>query len=409
MKTIRTAVGIVALCCASTLASTSAQSLTWLGRLGGSISSANDVSDSGIVVGTTDSPDGIRAFRWTANTGMQSLGILATSGESFGSAISQDGGVIVGSSDAANWMRIAFRWTAANGMQPVFSNNMYSSSAVDVSANGDRIVVNLRRPQGNSFVDFVVFVTPNGIIQLDPPVGSAISASACSANGGAIVGSMTIYPAPNVTQRAFRWTAQTGIQNLGALTNATFANSYARCVSADGSIVYGISEQGSGGNWVMFRWTPETGMVSTGVAMLPADTTADGSVVVGGLGSLGAVRWTQANGIEDLNQTYAALIRPGWKLTGAAAISSDGRYIVGVGASLDDETREAFLLDTLAQCAAHNGDVDQNGCVDDADLLAVLFAFGNTGSNLGRVDVNCDSTVDDADLLIVLFNFGNGC
>jgi hypothetical protein len=161
----------------------------------------------------------------------------------------------------------------------------------------------------------------------------------------------------------------------------------------------------------MFRWTPETGMVSTGVAMLPADTTADGSVVVGSIGFARAVRWTQANGLEDLNQTYAALIRPGWKLTVATAISSDGRYIVGVGEFQGDDwvEREAFLLDTQAQCAAHNGDVDQNGCVDDADLLAVLFAFGNTGSNLGRVDVNCDSTVDDADLLIVLFNFGNGC
>jgi hypothetical protein len=39
----------------------------------------------------------------------------------------------------------------------------------------------------------------------------------------------------------------------------------------------------------------------------------------------------------------------------------------------------------------------------------VLFAFGSTGSNLGRVDVNCDRVVDDADLLQVLFNFGGGC
>jgi hypothetical protein len=60
-------------------------------------------------------------------------------------------------------------------------------------------------------------------------------------------------------------------------------------------------------------------------------------------------------------------------------------------------------------CIAHNSDVTGNGCVDDADLLAVLFAFGNTGSNLGRVDVNCDGVVDDADLLQVLFNFGSGC
>jgi hypothetical protein len=53
------------------------------------------------------------------------------------------------------------------------------------------------------------------------------------------------------------------------------------------------------------------------------------------------------------------------------------------------------------------GDVDDNGCVDDADLLLVLFAFGSTGQN--DADVNGDQIVDDADLLIVLFNFGAGC
>ena len=60
-------------------------------------------------------------------------------------------------------------------------------------------------------------------------------------------------------------------------------------------------------------------------------------------------------------------------------------------------------------CEAHNGDVDNNGCVDDTDLLAVLFALGCTVGDLGRVDVNCDGTVDDTDLLIVLFNLGSGC
>jgi hypothetical protein len=54
------------------------------------------------------------------------------------------------------------------------------------------------------------------------------------------------------------------------------------------------------------------------------------------------------------------------------------------------------------------GDINQDGCVDDADLLAVLFAFGNTGENLPE-DANGDGTVDDADLLTVLFNFGAGC
>lgn len=50
-----------------------------------------------------------------------------------------------------------------------------------------------------------------------------------------------------------------------------------------------------------------------------------------------------------------------------------------------------------------------DGGVDDADLLAVLFSFGQSGGQLGRVDVNCDQVVDDADLLVVLFSFGSGC
>jgi hypothetical protein len=60
----------------------------------------------------------------------------------------------------------------------------------------------------------------------------------------------------------------------------------------------------------------------------------------------------------------------------------------------------------IAGPAGPEGDVNGDGCVDDADLLIVLFNFGNAG---GQGDVNGDNIVDDADLLIVLFNFGAGC
>jgi len=53
------------------------------------------------------------------------------------------------------------------------------------------------------------------------------------------------------------------------------------------------------------------------------------------------------------------------------------------------------------------GDVNGDQCVNDADLLAVLLAFGSAGENLPE-DINGDGTVDDSDLLLVLFNFGNG-
>ncbi|MFN7161816.1 MAG: hypothetical protein ACK4NB_02005, partial [Fimbriimonadales bacterium] len=51
------------------------------------------------------------------------------------------------------------------------------------------------------------------------------------------------------------------------------------------------------------------------------------------------------------------------------------------------------------------GDVNGDGVIDDADLLAVLFAFGSSDT---EADLNNDGVVDDADLLLVLFNFGAG-
>ncbi|MFQ3610299.1 MAG: hypothetical protein SNJ72_02290 [Fimbriimonadales bacterium] len=53
-------------------------------------------------------------------------------------------------------------------------------------------------------------------------------------------------------------------------------------------------------------------------------------------------------------------------------------------------------------------DVNRDGCVDDADLLEVLFAFGTEGF-LNPADIDANGIVDDADLLEVLFHFGAGC
>jgi probable HAF family extracellular repeat protein len=135
---------------------------------------------------------------------------------------------------------------------------------------------------------------------------------------------------------------------------------------------------------------------------------ADGAVVVGAAyntaGQRRAFRWTAAGGMEDLNTTYASLLTNGSVLQVAHAISPDGRYIVGSGYNAATGRNEAFLLDTGFP---RRGDVDRNGCVGDADLLQVLFAFGGNGYR--NEDLNWDGTIDDADLLEVLFHFGSGC
>ncbi len=135
---------------------------------------------------------------------------------------------------------------------------------------------------------------------------------------------------------------------------------------------------------------------------------ADGSVVVGGASDAAwywrAFRWTASGGMEDLNLTYASLLTDGSWLRWASAISPDGRYIVGQGYNASTGRYEAFLLDTGFP---RRGDVDRNGCVDDTDLLAVLFAFGGQGYR--NEDLNWNGTIDEADLLQVLFHFGSGC
>lgn len=61
-------------------------------------------------------------------------------------------------------------------------------------------------------------------------------------------------------------------------------------------------------------------------------------------------------------------------------------------------------------CAASTGDANSDGCVDDADITAIILDFGYppSGAN-GSTDTNCDGVVDDTDLTAVILNFSDGC
>jgi len=378
------------------------QSLTWLGTLGGNQTVAYGVSADGrVVVGEARNAAGGRAFRWQ-NGFMQDLGTLPGGYESVAYGVSADGSVVVGWARNAAGQRRAFRWTASGGMQDLgaLPGGSNSTWAYGVSADGS-VVVGGAYDAAGQWRAFR-WTASGGMRDLGALLGGCCSeAFGVSADGSVVVGTATNAAG---RRRVFRWTASGGIQDLGALPG--IIHSLASAVSADGSVVVGYAYVGSYPR--AFRWEngvmQDLGTLRGGYSNAYA-VSADGAVVFGE-SDLRAVRWT-ASGIEDLNTTYASLLTNGSELWEARAISPDGRYIVGRGYNAATRRTEAFLLDT--RCTAHNGDVNRNGCVDDADLLAVLYAFGNRGSNLGRVDVNCDGAVDDADLLTVLFNFGSGC
>jgi probable HAF family extracellular repeat protein len=370
------------------------QSLTWLGVLPGQSSSfARRVSEDGsTVVGSSYYP-----YRWTRTTGMQQLATYRGVSE----GVTADGSVVVG------WLLYigyqAFRWTAQTGtvilpLLPGATSNVASDITPDgrwIFGDSNPSYIHAVRWDGNTLqIQDLGFLS--GYFLTKP--------WSAAANGAACVGG-----AYSPHNRAFRWTESGGMQDLGTLGGQ---QSDAWDVSADGTVVVGRA-QDSSNQWRAFIWREGIGMQALPTpsgwsASVAYALAADGTIVGTALDASGqwhATRWT-TNGFENLNQTYALLLG-GSRLIEARDISANGRYIVGTGYNAATGREEAFLLDT--RCTAHNGDVNNNGCVDDADLLAVLFAFGNTGSNLVRVDVNCDGVVDDADLLTVLFNFGSGC
>ncbi len=295
----------------------------------------------------------------TATVGWsQSLTWLGTLGgyRSAARGVSADGAVVVGYTYNASYQWRAFRWTPATGMQDLGTLGGYMSEAFGVSADGAVVV------------------------------------------GGANTDEIYIYPL-----HAFRWTQATGMQYLGTLGGIGGSEAYG--VSADGAVVVGRASRDQNR---AFRWTPATGMQDLGTlpgggASWAYGVSADGAVVVGWSDGR-AFRWTLNGGMEDLNQTYASLLTGGY-LIEARAISPDGRYIVGNGFHAATGRTKAFLLDTW-----HTGDTNGDGCINDADLLNVLSAFGTPGTGYTRhEDINKDGIVDDADLLTVLFNFGSGC
>jgi probable HAF family extracellular repeat protein len=114
---------------------TQATGMVGLGDLPGSdfSSRATGVSaDGSVVVGESDSANGLEAFRWTEGTGMVGLGYLPGGGfNSRALGVSADGSVVVGISYSANGYEAeAFIWNISQGMrnlQEVLTNDYRSS------------------------------------------------------------------------------------------------------------------------------------------------------------------------------------------------------------------------------------------------------------------------------------------
>jgi len=206
-----------------------------LGDLGGTHSIAWGVSaDGSVVVGEANDGAALRrAFRWTAALGMHDLGSLSVGGSSVASAISNDGAVIVGSAAATGGTR-AFRWEGGTMVDLGTLPGSTSSGAFAVNADGNVVV-------GSSNLAAFRWTAASGMQDLGSLGGMMSSANGVSADGSVVVGTSTLV---DDSSRAYRWTAATGMTNLGLLTGGSFSE--ATGVSADGNVVVGTADNSQG-------------------------------------------------------------------------------------------------------------------------------------------------------------------
>ena len=380
-------------------------------------------ANGGIVVGQSNSPTGLQAFRWTQASGIEGLGAFPNPGGLLGSgarACSADGSVIVGSSLLPNSLNedgSPFRWTEKTGL--VFLGSLGGTSggvARGVSSDGSVVA----GYSSNVNFNLEAFRWENNVMMGlgDLPGGVFNSqAAAVSGDGSVIVGLASTSASPY--NRSFMWT------QAGGTVEIVPASFRAIGMSRDGHFAVGINNGRAArldlqsNDLTMIPHVAIAGLVNDTDSAWGAN--ADGSVVVGNHnlsqfnGFFGrAFMWDQQHGtriIRDvlINQYGLGQELAGWELNNATCVSDDGLTMAGYGFAPSGE-QAAWRVKFSHPCAADISPAPGSGgdgVVNSADLLMIINNWGPCPDpNNCPADINKDHVVNSADLLMVINAWG---
>ena len=314
-----------------------------VGSLGGEVTLGTDLSGDGrVAVGGCDpSLAQCEAWTWTQEDGLQPLGFLPFEDESFAEGASFDGTFVSGRGEGD-----AFRWSESLGHERI-SFNSNSSFGVSISDDGGSVIgnalsgaslnINAWRWRPGVGFDLVQFI-PAASGGTD--IGGFFTST--SADGEIITG--WTGPSQGETDAFFRTGAATtplpSLPDLGCACGGSKANG----ITGDGDFVVGQS-QGQAVRWTSAGVILPLGFLFSGVPANASeqlssgfDTSEDGSAIVGAATNLTtseerALIWTEQEGMREVRAVLinSGLDLTGWQLTAAAAVSADGKTILGNG------------------------------------------------------------------------------
>lgn len=364
-------------------------------------------SDGSVVVGdtrTSNYPDAaiIRAFLWSAATGVVDLGLLPGTTQSTAWSVSEDGSVVVGWCESPMGS-VGFRWTPDRGIHELSApDGWLASIAYGVSDDG-RTIVGLisdgEQAVGCRWVE-------DGEAEPLPPLeaGGTNRAYAISANGDLVAGTASFED----EGRMYLWSENTGMKDLGTRTAGEDTRPVA--MSANGSAIVGYW-----GGLRAFLWRNEDGwhdLEAQHFLLFPYATTATGTAVVGSSFSLltspDPWYWREDLGFVFLHsQTNFLGLQIGSPavFSESGSISPDGTIMLVSGYYQGDSG--IFLIRGLPRVdGLCMPDFTGDGTLDVFDVQEFLdrYATGSADADFVR-----DGVLDFFDLQAFLNAFAAGC
>lgn len=273
-------------------------SVTLIPTLGGRLTRAFAINQSGQITGSSDTATYPHAFLYSRTGGMLDLGTLGAM-SSNGYAINGDGN-IAGYGYVCACQPVAFWWSASTGMRKITRSGWLSGIASGINDQGQVVGSFISGPVTNEIAKGFFWSKLTGIQDLNNQGCKGCLPNAIN-NSSQLVGAIQL---TDGSQHAFVWVKGGPVKDLGTLGGK---NSSARAINRSGQIV-GISDV-VGGAQHGFYWSESSGMVDLGTLPGELNSWANGiddtGRVVGTSWNPGKVPglpflWTESGGMKQL-------------------------------------------------------------------------------------------------------------